>query len=407
VKLLDWYIPLEEKTSLDDIVEQWDKLLEQCQVTAGYEDPRYADAVLSFLARSSLPSNLKLAAVLAKVPSLDFDLRLSIGALSDQLEPYWKDLSKKSSMVEGSGACLDVSSSDQWLLGYLHGRLTELREAMREDRGDFAVRSQAFWNRYLVMCSRWADLDGVRVALENGAGRNQRDCTAITVAAEGVEAGFGSAYYVEGRSNTDYFGIIDLLLSQQTTIAICGGAALQSAASVGNVEILEFLLSRGADIHASDDGALIGAAVHGMSSTIEWLLEHGANAQAANNAPLIAAVSSLDVSSVEALLNAGANIHVDDELPLRRAFCASPVELFDGDGHDFINQRGAMIVVLMNRGAALDSEAVFEAIKSAPDAEKVLKYVINHGGGIAPIASQMLNRLMADCQSTRCDNGST
>jgi hypothetical protein len=81
---LNWYLPLERWATLDKIGPQWHVLLDRHQMTPSCDPPLYQDAMLSFLGMSTLSPHLRMAAVLAFGSAFDVDLRLALGALSEQ-----------------------------------------------------------------------------------------------------------------------------------------------------------------------------------------------------------------------------------------------------------------------------------------------------------------------------------
>jgi hypothetical protein len=351
--LLAWFEPLETAVSLDQVRSQWEPLLNAHGVAATYEDARYEDAVLSFLARSTLPANLRFAAIMTCVGTGDFDPRLALGCLSGQLEEYWVAAPAECAVPDGQR--LDVQTDDQWLLGYVHGRIAEVLASLRTHGGDLGAWTTAFWNDFLVMSCRWADMEGIRLAVNNGAALDHAGHLALSAAAEGIDAQFGNAYYARGCGNADYQRIIDGLLDLGIDIHAAAPSALAAAAGVGNLDLLKYLVARRADIHAGDDAALIAAAANWQIEALDWLLDMGADVHAASEAALVAAVESLCTENVETLLDAGADMRQAGARALEAAFTTMPYDLYAGDGHDFINARADMIALLLNRGADLDA----------------------------------------------------
>lgn len=355
--LLCWFEPLETSTSLDDIAAQWHALLERHHLAAGNEDPRYRDAIIAFVGRSSLPANIKLAAVLAFVDSEDFDLRLALGCLEDQHEDGAADWPAQVARIAAPrGPCLAVTSNDQWLQAFVKGRLLGLRDTIGRDGTSLGDWAKVFWNQFLVMSSRWADLGGVELALSHGAGVGDGDYAAIEVAAEGLRGNIRGACYTQGRTHADYCRVLDALVGT-TNIADVAAAALCAAAAVDNDDMLAYIVSLGVDIHLDEEAALAAAAANGCVTALEWLLERGADVHAANEAALVAAVAALDLSTAEILLDAGADLHVDDQLPLRTALITVPYELFSVEC-DLAAPRADMIELLTSRGADLSHPAV-------------------------------------------------
>lgn len=357
--LLGWFTPLEAATSLDDVAANWHVLLELHHLAGGNEDPRYQDAIIAFLGRSSLPAHIKLAAVLAFVGSEDLDLRLALGCLDGELETAATDWP---AMVAAIAAplmpCIEVTSKDPWLQAFVQGRLLGLRDTIGYDGTSAGGWGNVFWNKFLAMSSRWADLGGVDLALSHGADIGYGDHAAIRAAAEGTHGNFRAAYYTQGRTHADYCRVFDALVGT-TTIADVAGAALCAAAAVDNDDMLGYLAALGADIHMNDEAALAAAASGGGVTALEWLLERGADVHAANEAALLAAVAALDLATAEILLDAGADVHVDAELPLRTAFGCCPHDRYSVES-DLAAPRAEMIELLTSHGADLRHPAAAE-----------------------------------------------
>lgn len=372
--LLDWFQPLERATTLEQIAEKWSHLLWDLNAVGSFEDLRYHDAVLLFLARSALPANLKFGAVFACVSPLDFDLRLALGLLDAALEPYGTERTAQCPMLDAD--CISIPCANPWLLGYVHGRLTQIRTTMGASSKERDSWTTRFWNEFLVMSCRWADASGVRLALDHGAQPHDDNYRAVAAAAEGTNAWCGEAYYAEGRSNTDYRAILDLLLANGVTLADAAAPALQAAAAAGNLEMLDYLKERGADIHAGNDSALIAAAGNHQLDAIEWLLENGANVHAQDEAALLAAIGALSIAGVETLLDAGASLPAVEAEALQQAFSAMPYDLYAGDGHDFIYGRADMIALLITRGADLRHLAGDAAVRGVPHCAKLIAHLL-------------------------------
>lgn len=371
--LLNWFRPLERATTLEQITEKWSRLLWDLNTVGSFEDLRYHDAVLSFLARSTLPANLKFAAVFACVSPLDFELRLALGLLDAALDTYRVDGTEQCPMLDAN--CISIPCANPWVIGYVHGRLTQVRTTMGDstERDGWATR---FWNEFLVMSCRWADADGVRLALDHGAQPQDDNYRAVAAAAEGINAWMGEAYYTEGRSNGDYRAILDLLDARGVALADAAAPALQAAAATGNLELLDYLVLRGADLHAGNDSSLIAAAGNHQLDAIDWLLDHGANVYAQDEAALLAAIGALSIAGAETLLDAGADLHAVEDLALKKAFSTMPYDLFAGDCHDFIYGRADMIALLLMRGANLRHLAGDAAVRNVPHCAELIAHLL-------------------------------
>jgi hypothetical protein len=372
--LLDWFQPIETATTLEQIHERWDTLLEEYDVVGSFEDLRYHDAVLSFLARSALPANLQFGALFACVSDFDFDLRLALGLLDDALDRWQADSSPDRPMLYAN--CIDIPCSNPWLLGYVHGRLTEVRAAMRRSDRPHTAWALEFWNEFLVMSCRWADMEGIHLAIGHGAQTACNDYQPFAVTAEGIAAHYGDAYYARGRSNADYHAVLDLLFGLGTDRQRAGAAALEAAARVGNLDLLRALVEYGVDVRAVGEAALAAAAGHHQIEALDWLLAYGVDPHAGHEAALIAAVEGLALPTAEALLDAGADLKAVETQALRTAFAAMPEELFAGDCHDFIYGRAAMITLLLERGADPRTLTGDAALRAVPHFEELLAHLL-------------------------------
>jgi hypothetical protein len=200
-------------------------------MAAGNECPRYRDAITAFLGRSTLPAKLKMAAVLALVSSVDVDPRLALGRLAGELEDFFTDWPES---VAGSAGlttpCVAVPSGDPWLQAYVAGRWMGLRDTLAHDGTRFADWENVFWNQFLEMSCRWADLSGVQLAFRHGAEICYDNYAAIAAAAGGTHGTMRGAYYTRGRTHADYCQVIDTLLGNGTSIEQLARVAVCSAA---------------------------------------------------------------------------------------------------------------------------------------------------------------------------------
>lgn len=372
MSILDWFNPLETSTSLDDVRAQWPALLEQHRLAPGHRDPRYQDALLSFIARSTLPANIQLGAVLTFVSSYDFDLRLALGRFDGHLDVFFTEWpASVADIAQLTAQRLAIPSTDEWLQAYLSGRITGLYDSLRTDGTTLRDWTIVFWSKFLEMSCRWADINGVRLAIKHGADIAYDDYAAITAVAEGLNGNFRSAYYTGGHGHSDYCRVMDVLLGAGTRLVDIAGVALRAAAAVDNDDMLEFLTSLGADIHTDDDAALVAAATYGGITALEWLLAHGADVHAANDAALIAAVGALDTVTVEALLDAGAELHVGDALALQTAFTSQASDLYS-DESDLVGPSAEMVALLVTRGARIDHPAIAAGLRGGSRSRDVI-----------------------------------
>lgn len=349
---LRWYLPLERCSTLDDIRGQWHALLEQSQMAPFHNAPRYEDAMLSFLGASTLAPCLKLAAVLACGSAFDFDFRLAVGVLKeqvDELDAPWP--APVAAAVGDNGPALPVATADAWLGAFVAGRLAGLRETFGHDNTRADDWRAAFWNRYLEMACRHADADGVGLALAHGADPRANDDAAILTPAQGVHARFmtETGHLAAGRTNRDYQDILLRLLEGGLARADMLAAALPAAAAADNTSMLDFLLAQGADIRADGARALAAAARNMAQEALAWLLAHSADVHADGGAALLAAVASLDETTVGMLLAAGADLRAAGNAAFRTALAARPYDLYS-DESDLVDERAAMIAFLLRQG---------------------------------------------------------
>lgn len=152
---LRWYLPLEQCRSLDAIRRQWHPLLERAASLPGQDPVRHHDALLAFIGMSALSPHLKLAALLACVDSRDFDLRLALGALDDQVSASrapWPGSVQDA--VAGNGPAMQVASRRDWLGAFVVGRLAGLRDGLAQAGTGVAPWKGEFRKRYAEMAQR-------------------------------------------------------------------------------------------------------------------------------------------------------------------------------------------------------------------------------------------------------------
>jgi len=374
MKLLRWYLPLESCNSLSEICSLWRPLLDTHYLTAGSEDARYEDAILSFLANSQLPAELKLAALLSCVSSADLDIRLAIGLLNEEIESWsgeWPTSVEDATAM--NGLCLLISTPDTWMSGFVAGRLAGLRDTLEHDGTNMQTWRRVFWHKYLDLACRWADKSGVQLALEHGAQPQYDSWAALVSAVEGAHAhALRTPYYTEGRTNADYRDILQLLVAAGANLRALSNIVLPAAAAVDNVDMLKELLSQGSDLSTAGAAALQAAASNFAASAVDWLLAMGVNVHAEGDAALIGAIASLNEPLVETLLEAGADVNAGDAGPLCAAAKAHPADLFNGKD-DFIAERADMIALLFRNGATVKHPAFIAALSTAPDGREVLE----------------------------------
>lgn len=393
---LHWYLPLDHCNTLDDIRGQWHALLERSRMTPAFNAPRYQDAMLSFLGTSALAPRLKLAAVLACGSAFDFDFRLAVGLLKeqiDELDTSWP--AAVAAAVGDNGPSLPVATSDPWLGAFIAGRMAGLRESFGHD-GTLADHWRAaFWNRYLEMACRHAASAGVALALERGADPGQDGHAAILTPAQGVHGRFmlEAGHMTPERSNLDYQNILLQLLGGGLARADMLAAALPAAAAADNPDMLDFLLAQGADLRTDGPRALAAAARNTALEAIDWLLAHGVDVGAEDGAALLAGVASLHTSTVALLLAAGADLQATCGRAFRTAIASRPHDLYS-DESDLVDVRADMLAYLLQQGMRPAGADAVDALRDVSDARRVIEAAA--GRADLPPADAALLRAMAE-----------
>ncbi|MGJ7917790.1 hypothetical protein ACI48D_20215 [Massilia sp. LXY-6] len=343
-----WYLPLERCATLDDLRAQWSPLLERHGMGPSYEPPRYSDAMLAFIGACRLPARLRLAALLALGAAFDFDLRLALGALDEEImldEAPWPD--SVAAAVRDNGSALRVESTDPWLTAFVAGRLAGVRGTLSHDGTRLETWRAAFWDAFLQMVCRHAWSEGVALALRQGADAAADGHEALAIAARGTHVhGIDTpGEWAPQLANHDFQRILLQLLDGGLAADRLAAVALPAAASVDNSDMLEFLLAHGAQVEAGRDHALAVAARNLAFGAFAWLLEHGADIHADGEAVLAAAVETLDDTMVETVLAAGADLRAGGARAYRAAQEAEPYDLYSVEA-DLREKRAGMLAFL-------------------------------------------------------------
>lgn len=377
MRLLQWHHAFDSCTDLDQLRARWDDVAQEHYLNPGHGTDEYRDALLSFIATSPLPAPLKFGALLTCVSGFDFDLRLALGALSAQIDEAgveWRSPFGHEAALLGPSLALDTR--DPQLAGFALGRLTGLRDSVRQDGTRPADWDTVFWRAYFELACRWADLDALELALHHGVTVDRANTAALTVLAEGVHAHtLHTPYYNDGRNHADYLAVLDRLLALGLEQDHLYGLMLSAAAAVDNTDMLDSLVARGAELGDGGAQALTAAAGSGAHGAVEWLLGHGVDVHAGDEAALRVAVAALDDTMVDILLAAGADLHADDELPLRTVFGAKPFDLYNGE-NEFVFARAELVLALLRRGADPAHPAVVLALREVDDGEEVLQQLL-------------------------------
>ncbi|MCC2962951.1 hypothetical protein LK540_21180 [Massilia sp. IC2-278] len=386
MNLLDWHRVFDGCTDLDAIHGRWQDAAQAHYLNPGHATPEYQDALLSFVATSTLPAPLKLGALLACVSGYDFDLRLAVGVLDD--------LDDDSAYTDWPAALADTAgllgpcpalmehdlARDPALAHFALGPLASLREALRWNGEDHAHWRAAFWQAYAGLACRWADSAALDLALARGVRLTDLVPAALDVLAEGVHSPARDApWYTEGRSNAGYLALIDRLRAAGLDLHRESATVLTAAARADNAQMLEQLATRGADLALAGPQALAAAASNAAHDAVAWLLEHGVTDAAALDDALLAAVSTLDETLVEMLLDAGASLGSLQEQALCAACAARPFDLYNGET-EFIVQRADMLVSLALRGAPLDHPRFIASLRCAAQGPRLLAALRGHPG---------------------------
>jgi len=377
---LHWYCPLERCTTLDGIRARWHALLEGSRMAPAYNAPRYQDAMLSFLGMSELAPCMKLAAVLACGSAFDFDFRLAVGLLKEQIDELDAAWPAPVAVVVGdNGPGLPVATSDAWLGAFVAGRMAGLRETFSHDGTRADDWRAAFWNCYLEMACRHADTDRVALALAQGADPRADGDAAILTPARGVHRQFlpESGHLTAERTNAAYQAILLQLLEGGLRRADMLSVALPAAAAADNTDMLDFFLAQGADIRADGARALVVAARNMAAEALAWLLAHGADVHANDGAALVAGVASLDITTVEMLLAAGADLQATASLAFRTAVASRPHDLYS-DESDLVHQRADMLVFLLRQGMRPTGVDMADALGNEFYARRVIDTAADH-----------------------------
>jgi ankyrin repeat protein len=377
---LNWYKPLEQCVTVDEIRAQWHDLLDRSQMSPANPTPGYQDAMLSFVGACALPPALKLAAVLALGSAFDLDFRLALGALAEQTmedDVPWPE--SVGASVSDNGPALRVATDDAWLGAFIAGRMAGLRETLSHDGTRLDDWKAVFWDSFLEMACRHASRDDVRLALQHGASPCAGDYAAVRAAARGMHPDNGEFrdHGLPATTDADYENTLLQLVEADLPAHDMLAVSLRAAAEADNTAILEFLLAQGADIRADGGRALAAAAGHLGFAAFEWLLEHGADINADNGAVLDAAVASLTEGMVEAVLAAGADPGGCANRVFLTALDASPWDLYSAET-DFSGWRADIVALLLRHGARPAGLDVIDALQRADDGLSILDAAADH-----------------------------
>jgi hypothetical protein len=379
---LDWYEPLERCANLDEIRTQWQHLVERHQMSPANPAPGYQDAMLAFLGQCALPPALKLAAVLALGSAFDFDCRLALGALAEQVmedEVPWP--ASVLASVSDNGPALRAMTGDAWLGAFIAGRMAGLRETFRHDGTRLDDWRSAFWNAFLEMACRHAAHEAVRLALRQGADPRAGDDAAVRAAARGAHAD------EDGFHDSGLPAPTDAAYGQTLSLLVGGGLpahemlalSLRTAAEADNTAMLDVLLAQGADVGTEGGHALAGAARHLAFGAFAWLREHGAGVEACHGAVLDAAVATLTEGLVEEVLAAGAAPAACANRLFRTALAASPCDLYP-EKSDFSEWQADIVALMLRLGARPAGPDAADALAQARTGKRIVEAVLERGG---------------------------
>lgn len=365
---LYWHQALDACTTLDAVRLRWHGLLEAHQLTPQHPEPRYRDAVLSFLGLSPLPARLKLACALALVSGFDFDLRLALGALGEEAMEdgiAWPE--SVAAAVADQGPAPDPHSADPWLSAFVAGRLAGLRDTLPHDGCDRDAWRRAFDAALLETACRHGDPGAAALALGRGADPGGGDWAALQAAAS-ADAWHEESAPAQGRA--DHGAVLSLLLDAAPARAEALGSALCAAAAAGDGAMLERVLAEGPDLAAHGRRALAAAARRLSLDAFERLRECGAAAAGPDQDVLAAAVSTLDQTMIETALAAGCDARAGALAAWRAALRTRPWDLYSAETR-FTPWRADAIALLLGHGARPDGIEAVEALRAAADGPQV------------------------------------
>ncbi|KXU97841.1 hypothetical protein CR51_21985 [Caballeronia megalochromosomata] len=167
--LRNWFSKLDECATFGEIDVLWQPTLEEAELRPLNFDGRLRDAMLSFLVRSKLSREIKLATVLGYISPFDFEPELAFGALDIRFESEDEDDPRMLAGPQSTADTLGLSGCPLFLGGYIHGRYAEVQRRLIHSDRTLAKTRERFWNAYLDLCCRTCDVDGVDTALKNGA----------------------------------------------------------------------------------------------------------------------------------------------------------------------------------------------------------------------------------------------
>ncbi|SAL79321.1 hypothetical protein AWB67_05426 [Caballeronia terrestris] len=167
--LRNWFSQLDDCATFAEIDALWQPTLEEAELRPLNFDGRLRDAMFSFLVRSKLSREIKLATVLGYISPFDLEPELAFGALDIRFESEQENDPRMLAGPEPTADTLGLSGCPPFLGGYIHGRYAEVQRRLIHSDRTLAKTRERFWNAYLDLCCRTCDVDGVDTALKNGA----------------------------------------------------------------------------------------------------------------------------------------------------------------------------------------------------------------------------------------------
>jgi len=225
----------------------------------------------------------------------------------------------------------------------------------------------------LLLAAKAGDLEGVRVALKDGADINVSNTsgeTALFLAADQGQLDVVKFFLEKGA----------LVNTKDSTY---GATALCMAAQNGHAEIVKLLLANGAEVNDQlRDGrtALWQAANKGRTEVVRVLLENGANVQMKRTAdavtPLIIAAQDGHTDVVRLLLKNGSDVNAKT-----KGTGVTPLMLAAGDGHF------DLVKLLIENGADVNSVATTNKVPALWMAAQnghtdIVELLLQHGADL-------------------------
>lgn len=168
------------------------------------------------------------------------------------------------------------------------------------------------FNVSLMLCSRYGNLDQVKLAVANGASVRTHNNASICWAS--------------------YFGhyeIVKFLVEKGADIHVDNEYPLRTASTRGHYDVVKFLLEHGANIHANEDEAFrfANCSYDDPFDVVKLLVDSGANIHANDDQGFVSACYFGHYRVAKFLIQQGANIHANHNNAIRQASQSGHVEI--------------------------------------------------------------------------------